>query len=422
MIATIKLLLWEKAWGGLVARYALSYMESNGEDHNTRLFMTMDTPHQGAYVSYAVQHLGKIALDIINFLEIFGVDFSEALGEEIYSKKEDVDKMFNATSSQQMLVYYRPDCVPEFPEPSPVRTQFLNDIDRLGINGYPGKVDKMVAFSFGSGKGADGTQGFDAGETRYSYNGPQEILGVYFDNLNICTKAIPDNESLKIIDIYLEKKFPAPCIPHWPIFNFLCGHGIVLKLQLVDLTVEGTLSYENAPGGFFNLATAGMVEVLDGLLHTNVLDNLKNDCFVPTVSSLDLKNKPLVFDIRNFFTGFENYYEVNDHSITPFDAFYVEEENKEHGKTGTTDKMIKRAFELIIGDDDLLLKDLFITDEKAQYEAAGSITLDNVHASSNPSAENAALHLRAGKNIIFEKDFSIEKSCTFEVVTQGFCE
>jgi hypothetical protein len=65
-----------------------------------------------------------------------------------------------------MLVYYEPDSWdPGHPNPSPARTQFLRDLDRIGNNGYPANVDKMVAFSFGSG--ADSTQGFEAGDIRY---------------------------------------------------------------------------------------------------------------------------------------------------------------------------------------------------------------------------------------------------------------
>ncbi|MBN1115800.1 MAG: hypothetical protein JXA77_01240 [Bacteroidales bacterium] len=445
-----KIVVMGESMGGLVARYALSYMESVGEDHNTRLFMTMDTPHQGAYVSYAIQHIGDSALDLINairntwilvesiYLAIPNISMPLRL-IRMYLESQikdiaDIQKLFNCTSSKQMLVYYEPDSWdPGHPNPSPARTQFLRDLDRIGNNGYPANVDKMVAFSFGSG--ADSTQGFEAGDIRYLYDDDLTVTIeidkethetrqiTILDRLLIKLNAIPDQGRKNIVIVYGEKKVPVPQGFSWLLYKLLFGNTITIPIPVFDLTVEGTLPYESAPGGFYDITTKEAVKFLDGFLKTNFLETLGHDCFVPTVSSLDLKNKTLDYDIYSNLTNDEPYYEVNNHSITPFDAIYVEDKNKEHGKTGTTDNMIKKAFELIVGDENLLLKDLFITDEKAQYEAASSITLENVHvSSSNSSTEKAVLHLKAGETIIFEKDFSIGKNCTFEVVNQGVCE
>lgn len=41
--------------GGIVARYALAYMETNGIPHNTRLYISYDAPHRGASVPLAIQ-------------------------------------------------------------------------------------------------------------------------------------------------------------------------------------------------------------------------------------------------------------------------------------------------------------------------------------------------------------------------------
>ncbi|MCF8358972.1 MAG: hypothetical protein K9H26_09455, partial [Prolixibacteraceae bacterium] len=216
---------------------------------------------------------------------------------------------------------------------------------------------------------------------------------------------------------------PVPQGFSWLLYKLLFGNTITIPIPVFDLTVEGTLPYESVPGGFFDMTTQNVVGFLDGFLKTNYSGSLGHDCFVPTISALDIKNKPLDYNVWDELSEKKPYYEVNDHSITPFDAIYVEKENKEHGKTGTTPDMINKVIELIVGDENLLLKDLIITDEKAQYEAASSITLDNVRVlSSNSTTENAALHLKAGETVIFEKDFSIGKNCTFEVVNQGVCE
>ena len=41
--------------GGLVSRYALAYMEKNGMNHNTRLWVSFDSPHLGANIPIAAQ-------------------------------------------------------------------------------------------------------------------------------------------------------------------------------------------------------------------------------------------------------------------------------------------------------------------------------------------------------------------------------
>lgn len=43
--------------GGQISRYALSYMEKKGWQHNTRLWVSIDSPHLGANIPYGVQSL-----------------------------------------------------------------------------------------------------------------------------------------------------------------------------------------------------------------------------------------------------------------------------------------------------------------------------------------------------------------------------
>jgi hypothetical protein len=436
-----------ESMGGLVCRYALRYMESIGEDHRTRLLMTIDTPHQGAHLTYAIQHIGASAFELIQKIEAYCQTVSivyASKGTLIMSVLNvipltleillmDLKKLFYCEASKQMLVYYEPDSRnPSHPNCSPERTQLLADFESLGNGGYPANVDKMVGLSFGSAKSQ--LQNWSHDDTIYFYDDPLNIEinketqdSLYlFDNLRVNMFSIPDHVRKNILRVYGEKTVPAPPIPFWPLYVWLHGRPITYSINLFDLTVEGTLPYENAPGGFLNFGTKEIVSVLDGALKTKWSDTIGNNCFVPTVSSLDLKGRPLNYNVYEHFTESSpnsNYYEMNDRSITPFDAFYVEEGNKEHGQRGTTGQMIKKVYELIVGDDNLLLKDKFILNKKQQYEASNRITLDNVHVSTSlPLLGNGALYLQAGQTITFDKDFSVGKNCTFEIVTQDFCK
>ena len=48
-----------QSMGGLVARYALKDMENKGLNHDTRLYVSHDTPHLGANVPLSVQHSAR---------------------------------------------------------------------------------------------------------------------------------------------------------------------------------------------------------------------------------------------------------------------------------------------------------------------------------------------------------------------------
>lgn len=60
--------------GGLISRYALNYMENQSLDHDTRLWISFDSPHQGANVPIGFQHL-------FNYMA-FGLDLGGLGGDQ----------------------------------------------------------------------------------------------------------------------------------------------------------------------------------------------------------------------------------------------------------------------------------------------------------------------------------------------------
>ena len=74
--------------GGLIARYALAYMEQEGLPHETRLYLSFDSPHRGANIPIALQYL-------INYFAVVGGDpLAQAT----------VDFVLYSTAAKQMLV------------------------------------------------------------------------------------------------------------------------------------------------------------------------------------------------------------------------------------------------------------------------------------------------------------------------------
>ena len=59
--------------GGQISRYALAYMEANNIEHNTRLWVSIDSPHLGANIPIGLQTLVRqvmsdnaLAQDFVN--------------------------------------------------------------------------------------------------------------------------------------------------------------------------------------------------------------------------------------------------------------------------------------------------------------------------------------------------------------------
>src|SRR5690606_39829752 len=75
--------------GGLISRYALRYMEQNSMDHDTRLFISFDSPHLGANVPIGIQYL-------FNYMVYGPAGITEA--EPL------VNGLLNSAAAKQMLI------------------------------------------------------------------------------------------------------------------------------------------------------------------------------------------------------------------------------------------------------------------------------------------------------------------------------
>ncbi|MGB5982646.1 MAG: hypothetical protein WBG46_10940 [Nonlabens sp.] len=93
--------------GGLVARYALRDMEMEGEMHETKLYISHDSPHQGANVPLSVQALVRnlvgedITLPIL--FGIFDAPIFDIVDE--FEELEEALDLLESPAAQQMLTY-----------------------------------------------------------------------------------------------------------------------------------------------------------------------------------------------------------------------------------------------------------------------------------------------------------------------------
>jgi len=129
--------------GGLITRYALAYMEKELAknptntahqklwDHNTRLWVSFDSPHQGANIPIGTQ---------------YWLRFHSFLGKV----KENFDVKINSVAAKQMLVHHHLSGS-ETPQGAPgFRNRFQNELDALGMP----KNLRKIALNNGSILGA----------------------------------------------------------------------------------------------------------------------------------------------------------------------------------------------------------------------------------------------------------------------------
>jgi pimeloyl-ACP methyl ester carboxylesterase len=255
--------------GGLVARYALAWMENNADPHRVRNFVSFDVPHRGANIPLGIQY----------WLDFFDTQSAEAAF--LLSR-------LDQPAARQMLLYHHTTPPGATGEADPLRTSFVSELSGLGE--YPAEPRK-VALSNGSNSGV--TQGFGAGA---------QIIQWAVNNILVNIRghvwAVPDNTLTKIFD------------GHIVIFFVPQGSQII--------NVSGTLPWDNAPGGSRN-SMQQMDEVAAPF--GDIVALHPNHCFIPTMSALDIATTDPFYDVAG---------DPDLLSHTPFDNLFVPSTNEPH--------------------------------------------------------------------------------------------
>lgn len=314
--------------GGLLARYALAYMEENNMEHYTKLFLSFDAPHQGANVCLGVQHAMRFMLNSTNV----------SILQFLPSAMDYVDKfnqrLLDAPATKQMLLYHHSQTGGLSADSDPMFQQFQQNLHNLNFphDGYPVKC-KKIAISNGSAIGQE-QYGFNEGDNLFTFTGyvPNPILPT---TLYLRYNALPDHSFKTIFSGYT---------------NIMLFGVLPVSLNIAIKSVNNTDALDNAPAGTqvfhsqtFNNLIAHPISFFNDPCTENpqslswglvLKDDRSKDAFVPTISALDLQNTN---DWRyNFFTNHQfhlnNYgaYVFLDNLVTPFDEVYVNFSNDPH--------------------------------------------------------------------------------------------
>uniref|UniRef100_UPI00404A6142 T9SS type A sorting domain-containing protein n=1 Tax=Gelidibacter sp. TaxID=2018083 RepID=UPI00404A6142 len=279
--------------GGLISRYALRYMEQNALDHDTRLYLSFDSPHLGANVPIGVQYL---------FNYMVNGDPAITAAEPL------VSGLLNSAAAKQMLldhylghvdgsgVEQTPGSHPPVGAPN-FRTTFQSELDAMG---FPQNT-RNVSIVNGSGIG---TQTGSPGLTLIDHTFDTGVVSGFSTRALIDTKFTPAaSQSITVTD-FVGQAF---IIFGWvDIFTF-------------DATAQSpafTDGVDSAPGGQFDLF--GFDDGTNPLI-TEFVANLNSQYFnfIPTLSAMAI-------------TETNNWYAPTASLASPFVNSFVPDANEPH--------------------------------------------------------------------------------------------
>jgi pimeloyl-ACP methyl ester carboxylesterase len=299
--------------GGIIARYALNYMENQSIDTDTRLYISFDSPHHGANIPIGLQHqLNWLAFNDTNPIAevqplVIGL-LKSPTARQLLSDHLD------AHLSGADLVTFDPTLT--LPQAHPFRGFFETNINSLTPSGFPENV-RNVSIINGSG---EGNPYFAIGNSGPTVDNDYPVIDTNFDvPIGIFTANI-------IVAINLT---PAAGDTN-PVSS--------ISIQIFGAEIDGSVaesqsfSYsdgiDTASGGLFDLA--GLTDVIGagGGIAGDFVNALTIDkfSFSPSVSALAL-------EITDNEIDWHHTIDLSGRATTnntPFDNTFLPDDNEPH--------------------------------------------------------------------------------------------
>lgn len=219
--------------GGLVLRYALARMERAHREHRARAYLSIDTPHRGAYTSLAAQW------------------FAQTFRSE-HAQIEQLAQLLDSPANQQLMSHWLH--AGEVIE-SPLRREFMDELAQLGH--YPQQPQR---WAIASGRG-DGARSLAPRQLALDWTGDGGFGARLW--------TLDENVAARVAE------------------------GRVRGRACTPLDYFSRWSWESAPGGqgrYLDTAALCAQALGRGAAHTPI----GLSCTVPTVSALDLPLDPFI--------------------------------------------------------------------------------------------------------------------------------
>lgn len=327
-----KLTVIGPSMGGLVSRYALAFMEQKFNDvsdpntyqnprwnHNTRLWLSFDSPQLGANIPIGDQQW------LLYYAEIF----------EVEAAKQNLANLDNAASKEMLVHHYRSTSHDVSGTPG-FRDRFQAEVDALGM---PAQL-RRIAVVNGSIGGIrqdwrDNSRKANGCDKAFTFEVRLGTVRLFY--LKFLT--IPSLQRVKLSDsrVFFSPDYGQTCLT----FN---GSGYT-KSSRREFTNgrSGSIGYDVAPGSWratqADIASAGTATnagiqgffanlFLGGLNKpsqtSRFYDVVEEHCFIPTVSALALTNPNR--DLGQNLSGID----LVCSGETPFDSYFAPTQNEEH--------------------------------------------------------------------------------------------
>jgi pimeloyl-ACP methyl ester carboxylesterase len=291
--------------GGQVARYALRYMEINESStgpHNTRLFISFDSPNRGANISLGTQYAMRYASLAV---------FTDAAAGALFRP-----------ATKQLLIYHYAKSKQWQNEAHPY-PEHINLYNSTYMATFPQKP-RMVAIANGSGVGAN--QGYGPGAKTIDVFSGRLFRVWAVENQKNNPETIFFGQTTALISLCA---IPA-----------LCPIVIIISVITSDLVrMKNTLPLDNTSGGWRDTHDYFAQSLpASGVLNLHAEFGRHNHSFIPTYSAMgiSLSNIPnsditLPMSAASILNGsaFPRY-KTQYGSISPFDAIYAPQNNQKH--------------------------------------------------------------------------------------------
>jgi pimeloyl-ACP methyl ester carboxylesterase len=294
-VGTEKNVVIGPSMGGLIARYALRYMEMNSLNHDTRLYISFDSPHQGANVPIGFQHLfnymayGPAAITAVQPI-VDGMMKSPAAREMLIDQFEGHLQAGSAFEFNTASTSLLPTGCPNY------RTPFQNELNAMG---FPTTV-RNVSIANGAGNGTmNYTPDFEVMNHTFNITSSQRAI--------INLRYTPNTNTTNQVSRFRGQAFI--------VIAWVTAYESMANSKAPTYTA----GLDTAPGGRFDLSGLEAGLGTDPLL-IEFFANLNADyfTFIPTWSSMAISNT------QNLYSP------VTGSSVTPFVASSIPTVNENH--------------------------------------------------------------------------------------------
>jgi len=405
--------------GGVVSRWALSWMEDNNHEHNVGLWFTVDSPHQGAYIPWALR----------NFL-VFNSKYLAKFVPSSYLKKNRENLMqLKSLAGRQMLISSNSLLFPEEYDNSNDFDMFYSLMHSLP---FP-SISRNFAITNGNLTGKwqqdkkTPSNDFLPVQLFLKMSTFAEINVIYIPGIGL----LPLGGGLTYYTQFTSLPQFQYNPPNWyryykqgmGIWGTVLGFKVWKEGKDIEISVlNNTPSYETIPGGYRNDVKT-VYDNLEGMTLWGIAGSNDhywrlNQCFIPTASSIDIRLPNGTIAGKEYWKSNIKQHLSNGTLITPFDKIYgLDDYNTPHALGEYIDDFtIRTAMENLLNeiwDKELAPINLYLQNEtlisgrKRWAEARERVYCGREVTTEKSYGDfvvesGAELNIRAGNEIIFK--------------------